>query len=122
MGNLTRDPELKYIPNGSAVTSFSLALNRKYKGSDGEMKEEVEYSKVVAWGKQAESCAKYLVKGSQAFVEGRLKTRSWEAEGGEKKSITEIVATNIQFMSKPESKPKQESDELGPDLDDGVPF
>jgi len=98
MGNLTRDPELKYIPSGSAVGNLSLAMNRKYKGNDGEMKEDVCFVNIVVWGKQAESCNEYLSKGSPLFVEGRLQSRSYETKEGQKRNVLEIVADRVQFL------------------------
>ena len=95
-GNLTRDPEMKALPSGQSVTSMSLATNRTYKDKDGKQQEEVEYHNVVVWGKQAESCAKYLTKGSGVLVEGRLQTRNWEKDGV-KQYRTEIVAERVQF-------------------------
>jgi single-strand DNA-binding protein len=100
MGNLTRDPELRYIPNGSAVASFTVACNRTYKLPSGEKKEEVSFIRVVVWGKTAENCSEYLKKGSGVFVEGRLQSRSWEAQDGTKRSMTEVVALNVQFLGR----------------------
>ena len=104
IGNLTRDPELRYIPNGSAVTSFTLAMNRVYKLQTGEKKEEVTFVRVVVWARLAEVCAEYLKKGSPVFVEGRLQSRSWDGPDGQKRNITEVVAMNIQFMGRPGTK------------------
>lgn len=98
IGNLTRDPELRYVPSGSAVTSFTLAMNRVYKLQSGEKKEETTFIRVVVWGRQAELCGEYLTKGSPAFVEGRLQSRSWDGPDGQKRSTVEVVATNIQFL------------------------
>ncbi|MBI3316793.1 MAG: single-stranded DNA-binding protein [Candidatus Omnitrophica bacterium] len=98
MGNLTRDPELRYIPSGQAVTSFTLAVNRAYASQSGEKKEEVSFIRVVVWGRLGEVCNEYLKKGSPAFVEGRLQTRSWEAQDGSKRSTTEVVAQSVQFL------------------------
>jgi single-strand DNA-binding protein len=98
IGNLTRDPELRYIPSGSAVTSFTLAVNRVYKLQTGEKKEEVTFIRVVVWAKMAEVCAEYLKKGSPVFVEGRLQSRSWDGPDGQKRNTTEVVASNVQFM------------------------
>lgn len=95
-GNLTRDPEMKALPSGSNVTSMSIATNRVYNDKDGNRQEEVEYHNIVVFGKQAENCAKYLLKGSSAYVEGRLQTRSWDKDG-QKMYRTEIVADNVQF-------------------------
>ena len=99
MGNLTRDPELRYIPSGQAVTSFSVAVNRAYNSQSGEKKEEVSFIRVVAWAKLAENCNEYLKKGSPVFVEGRLQSRSWEAQDGTKRSTMEVVAQTVQFLS-----------------------
>ena len=95
-GNLTRDPELKSLPSGMQVCSFSLATNRVYNDRDGNRQEQADYHNIVVFGKQGENCAKYLTKGSGAFVEGRLQTRSWEADG-HKNYRTEIVADRVQF-------------------------
>ncbi len=98
IGNLTRDPELRYIPSGSAVTSFTLAMNRVYKSQTGEKKEEVSFVKVVVWGRLAEVCNDYLKKGRPVFVEGRLQSRNWEAADGQKRSALEVVAMGVQFL------------------------
>lgn len=98
IGNLTRDPELRYIPNGSAVASFTLAMNRVYKLQTGEKKEETSFVRVVVWGRMAEVCGEYLTKGSPAFVEGRLQSRSWDAPDGQKRSTIEVIAMNVQFL------------------------
>lgn len=100
IGNLTRDPELRYIPSGSAVASFTVASNRVYKSQTGEKKEEVSFIKVVVWGRMAETCNEYLKKGSPVFVEGRLQSRSWDGPDGQKRSATEVVALNVQFLSR----------------------
>ena len=98
MGNLTRDPELRYTPNGAAVASFTVAMNRVYKLPSGEKKEEVSFIRVVSWGRQAETCNEFLKKGSPVFVEGRLQSRSWDGPDGQKRNATEVVALNIQFL------------------------
>ncbi len=95
-GNLTRDPELKALPSGGQVCNFSIATNRVYKKADGSKAEEVEFHNVVVYGRTAEICGQYLRKGSSAYIEGRLKTRSWEGEKG-KQYRTEIVAETVQF-------------------------
>ena len=99
IGNLTRDPELRYIPSGSAVTTFTVAANRVYI-QQGEKKEEVSYIKVVVWAKMAETCGEYLSKGSPVFVEGRIQSRSWETPQGEKRSAVEVIAERVQFLGK----------------------
>ena len=95
-GNLTRDPELRALPSGAQVCSFSIATNRTYKKADGTKAEEVEFHNIVVFGRQAENCAQYLKKGSTAYVEGRIKTRSWEKDGV-KHYKTEINADTVQF-------------------------
>lgn len=100
MGNLTRDPELRYIPSGQPVTSFSIAVNRVYLSQTGEKKEEVSFIRCVVWGKRAEVCNEYLKKGSPVFVEGRLQSRSWDAQDGTKRSTIEVIAQNVQFLNK----------------------
>ena len=100
MGNLTRDPELRYLPSGQAVTNFSVAVNRTYMSQSGEKKEEVSFIRVVVWARMAEVCNEYLKKGSPVFVEGRLQSRSWDAPDGTKRSTIEVVAQNVQFLSR----------------------
>lgn len=100
MGNLTRDPELRYIPSGQGVTTFTIAVNRVYNSQSGEKKEEVSFIRVVVWGKMAENCNEYLKKGSPVFVEGRLQSRTWDAQDGTKRSTIEVVAQSVQFLSR----------------------
>jgi len=97
MGNLTRDPELRTTPNGQSVCSFSLALNRSYKGADGNWQEATDYIDVVAWGPLGERVAQYLNKGRPALVNGRIQSRSWEQEGV-KRSKVEVVAQDVTFL------------------------
>jgi len=97
MGNLTRDPELRSTPNGQSVCSFSLALNRSYKGSDGNWQEVTDYVDCVAWGPLGERVAQYLQKGRPCLVNGRLQSRSWEQEG-QKRSKIEVVANDVTFL------------------------
>jgi len=99
IGNLTRDPELKSLPSGVKVTSFSLATNRVWM-KDGVKQESADFHNIVVFGRQAETSAQYLKKGSQALVEGRMQTRSWEASDGQKKYRTEVVADRVQFGSR----------------------
>lgn len=98
-GNLTRDPEMKALPSGMNVTSFSLATNRRYKDRDGNYQDAADYHNVVVFGRQAETTAQYLKKGSSAYVEGRLQTRSWDKDGV-KQYRTEIIAERVQFGPK----------------------
>ncbi len=97
IGNLTRDPEIKALPSGTKVASFSLATNRVYKDKDGVRQENVDYHNIVAFARLGELCGQYLKKGAQAFVEGRMQTRSWDAPDGSKKYRTEVIADNVQF-------------------------
>jgi len=117
IGNLTRDPELRYLPSGQAVATFTVAVNRVYKDNAGERKEEVSFIRVVTWARRAEVCNEYLKKGSPAFVEGRLQSRSWEAKDGTKRNTIEVIAQNVQFLgrgggqaqSKPSAKTPEET-------------
>ncbi|NOZ69809.1 MAG: single-stranded DNA-binding protein [Deferribacteres bacterium] len=99
MGNLTRDPELRYTPQGTSVCNFGIAVNRKYKQAD-EVKEDVTFINVVVFGKQADTCGQYLNRGSAVLVEGRLQERRWETEEGQKRSRHEVVAQNVRFLSR----------------------
>ena len=97
VGNLTKDPEIRYIPSGTAVGDFSMAINRKYKGSDGNVQEETCFVDITVWGRQAETCGEYLRKGSSVLVEGRLKLDRWEKDG-QKHSRLSVVADRTQFL------------------------
>jgi len=99
VGNLTKDPELKFIPSGQAVCNLRMAMNRKWKAANGEWKDESTFVGVVVWGKSGEACGEYLKKGSPVLVEGRLQSRSWETEDGQKRSILEVVSERVQFLS-----------------------
>ncbi|MFA5150207.1 MAG: single-stranded DNA-binding protein [Candidatus Omnitrophota bacterium] len=98
MGNLTKDPELRYTPQGAAVANLRMAVNRRYRDKNQELKEEVCFITAVVWNKQAETCNQYLHKGSSLFVEGRLQSRSWEDNTGAKRSVIEVRAERVQFM------------------------
>ncbi len=98
MGNLTKDPELRYTPQGIAVVNLRMAVNRKYRDRNQENKEETCFITAVVWDKQAETCNQYLRKGSGLFVEGRLQSRSWEDQQGQKRSVIEVRAERVQFM------------------------
>lgn len=95
IGNLTRDPELRYTPQGTAVCTFSIATNRQWKTESGDQKDEAEFHRIVAWDKLAEICSKMLKKGSRTFVEGRLQTRSWQGQDGNQRTTTEIVISDM---------------------------
>lgn len=100
IGNLGSDPELKYTPNGIAVASFSLATNERRQDKDGNYKDHTEWHKIVAWRKLAETVGEYLKKGSQVYIEGKIQTRSWEDQNGNKRYQTEIVAQNLQMLGR----------------------
>lgn len=105
IGNLTRPPELRYTPSGTAVADVRLAVNRNYTTQSGEKREDTCFLTVVVWGKQAESCGEYLDKGSPILVEGRLQTREWEGKDGQKRTVIEVVADRVQFMGRGKSAP-----------------
>ncbi len=100
IGNLGRDPEMRYTPSGKPVTSFSVAVSRSWVKPEGERTETTDWFNVVAWGRLAEICSQYLTKGSMVYVEGRLETRSWEAENGQKHFRTEVVASDVNILDK----------------------
>lgn len=110
IGNLTRDPELRYTPGGTAVANLGLAVNRRFKDSSGELKEEVCFLTVTVWDKQAEACCQYLEKGRPVFVEGVLQSRFWETSDGQKRSAIDVRAERVQFLgSYGGAKPKEEN-------------
>jgi len=104
LGNLTRDPEFRYTPNGQAVCSFSVATNRRWTTAEGQQQENVQFHNIVAWGKLAEICNKILYKGRKALVVGRLQTRNWEGQDGVKRYTTEIVADHISATGAPKAQ------------------
>jgi len=106
IGNLTKDPELRYIPSGTAVVNLRLATNRRFKDRNGEAKEEACFLTVVVWNKQAETCNQYLHKGSPVFIEGRLQSRSWEDNSGQKRNVLEVRAERVQFLGVPSQSSK----------------
>ncbi|MFA5388713.1 MAG: single-stranded DNA-binding protein [Candidatus Omnitrophota bacterium] len=114
IGNLTRDPELRYVPSGAPVTTFGLAANRTYMTQHGDKKDEVCFVRVVVFGKQAESCSQYLTKGRPVFVEGRLQYRAWEQDG-QKRSTLDIVAERVQFLGSPAKQGSAAGQEEMPD-------
>lgn len=130
IGNLTRAPELRYTPSGTAVADVRLAINRSYTTQAGERRDETHFLTVVVWGRQAETCSEYLDKGSPIFVEGRLQTRDWETKDGQKRNVVEVVAERVQFMGRTKQQvavPAAPSAEpLGADdtghAEDDVPF
>jgi single-strand DNA-binding protein len=113
IGNLGRDPEMRYTPSGKPVTSFSLAVNRNWVSADGERRDETEWFNVVAWGSLAEICNQHLSKGQKVYVEGRLQTRSWEDENGQKHFRTEVVANEMVILTgRPEQLESLNSTEI----------
>jgi len=99
IGNLGSDPELRYTQSGQPVANFNIATNERWTDKSGQQQERTEWHKIVVWGKQAENCEKYLSKGRQVYVEGRIQTRDWEDRDGNKRYTTEIVAQTVQFLS-----------------------
>jgi len=108
LGNVTKDPELRNTPNGQPVISFSVATNRQWKGNDGQIQKATEFHNIVAWGKLAEICNQILYKGRKIMVVGRLQTRSWEGQDGNKRYTTEIVASDVVATGSPRSQGEQE--------------
>lgn len=103
IGNLTKDPELRYTPQGFAVANLRMAINTRFKDKKGELKSDTCFINVVVWGQLAETCNQYLHKGRAAFIEGRLQSRSWQDQEGKTKSVIEIRADRVQFLSPPSS-------------------
>ena len=122
IGRLTRDPEMRYTPSGQPVTSFSIATNRYGAGDGGDRREFTDYHNIVAWniGKRtlAEIVAQYTRKGSLVYVEGRLQTRSWEGQDGQKRRTTEVVANDVQFLDSRSSGGGMAAEEMPPPPDD----
>lgn len=108
LGNLTKDPEFKYIPSGQAVASFSVATNRRWTTQDGNQQESTQFHNIVAWGKLAEICNKILYKGRKVLVVGRLQTRNWEGQDGVKRYTTEIVADHVSATGSPKNPGENE--------------
>ena len=107
IGNLGRDPEMRYTPNGQAVTQFTVAVNRNFRGQDGEWQEETEWFRVVAWGQTGERAAEHLRKGGKVYVEGRIQTRQWEDQTGQKRYTTELIADRVTNL---ERRPREDGD------------
>jgi single-strand DNA-binding protein len=113
IGNVGRDPEMKYTPSGQAVTSFSVASNHKYKTASGEQREDVEWFNCQAWGKLAEITNQYITKGQQVYVEGRLKSRTYQAQNGETRFSNDVTVSEVQFLGKPKADDGQGSQGQG---------
>jgi len=136
LGNLTRDPEMRYTPSGNPVTSFGVATNRSWKTQDGSVREESEFHNIVAWNKLAELCSQLLQKGTRVYIQGRLQTRSWDDTSGVKHYKTEIIADDMvvlerarqmgsseETMPQPEKKQEQAEGELKEDVSsEEIPF
>lgn len=134
IGNLTAYPEIRTMPNGEQVANFSIALNEKYKAKDGNIVENVEYVRIVLYRRLAEIAGQYLTKGSQVYIEGRLKTRKWQDSNGQDRYTTEIQGDNLQMLGGRQDEPKQAKSskakpeplsamsEQGDDFSDGIPF
>jgi single-strand DNA-binding protein len=134
VGNLGKDPELRYTPSGTAVCTFSLATTDRFKNKQGEQQERTEWHNIVVWAGLAEICGKYLTKGKQIYIEGRIQNRSYDDRDGNKRYITEIVANEMQMLgrageqggdgrsSTPVEKPSQDSQEPPFNPDDDIPF
>jgi single-strand DNA-binding protein len=115
IGNVGSDPEMRYTPNGKAVTSFRMATNYRYVGPDGERKEETEWFRVSVWGKQAESCNQFLSKGRRVYVEGRLHSRNWEGQDGQMRTSLEVSANRVIFLDRAAPASLPEEGELEPE-------
>jgi single-strand DNA-binding protein len=133
IGNLGRDPEIRYTPGGQAVTNFSLATGESFTTRDGKREERTEWHRIVVWGKTAENCAQYLAKGRTVYIEGRIQTREWEDKEGQKRRTTEVVAQTVQFLGGPRGSgggPGREqpggfegpAEEAPPPAGDDIPF
>lgn len=123
IGNLGADPDLRYIPSGAAVCEMRLATNESWKDKAGQKQERTEWHRIVVWGQRAELCAQYLSKGRQVYIEGRLRTRSWEDRDGNTRYTTEIVATDVQFLGSPgRQTPLPAPEDDGVDGDTGQEF
>jgi single-strand DNA-binding protein len=135
IGNLGKDPEVRFTPSGAAVANFNIATNESWTDKSGQKQERTEWHRIVVWGKLAELCGEYLKKGRQCYVEGRLQTREWTDKEGKKNYTTEIVAQTVQFLGgggpgradgAPVGSPRQDfgggpPDEMGPPMGLGAP-
>ncbi len=125
IGHLGKDPEMRYTPSGRAVTTFNVAVSRSWNSSDGERRSETEWFKVVSWGNLAEICNKYLTKGQQVYIEGRLQTRRWEDKDGNPRKSVEVVANEMTMLGdrRDKSQSNDSFEDAPPDIDeDEFPF
>ena len=120
IGNLGKDPEVRFTPGGQAVANFNIATNESWTDKQGQKQERTEWHRIVVWGKQAELCGEYLAKGRQCYIEGRLQTREWTDKEGKKNYTTEVVAQHVQFLggrgdsAGPRSRPQNGTQDYGP--------
>ena len=135
IGRLGQKPEHKVIPSGSEVANFSVATSESWKDKNGQKQEKTEWHRVIVWGKMAGVCSKYLDKGSSVYIEGKLQTRSWQDKDGATKYVTEVLASNVQFLGAPKSQQGQSNngyeppsagggfnDSFPPQADEDIPF
>lgn len=125
IGHLGADPELRYTPSGTPVANFRVATTERWVNKQGERSENTEWHRVVAWGKLGEFCGQYLSKGKQVYIEGKLRTRSWEGRDGNKRWTTEIVAQKLQLLGRPEATTAATEETVPPEevpFDDDIPF
>ena len=127
IGNLGRDPELRYTPSGQAVASFSMATTERWKDKSGQMTERTEWHNIVCWGRNAEVASQYLKKGSPVYIEGRIQNRTYDDKDGNRRYISEVVARRLQMLSRKGESAESPSDvppepENVPETDDDLPF
>jgi len=128
IGNLGADPELRYTPSGTPVVTFRMATTERWRDKEGNLQDHTEWHRIVAWGKLAETCGEWLKKGSQVYIEGRLRTRSWEDRNGNRRYTTEIRADTLRMLGRreeaiPEPPPLEEPpEELTPEGEEDLPF
>ena len=131
IGNLGKDPELRYTPSGQAVASFSIATTRKWRDNEGQSQEQTEWHNIIVWGKQAENANEYLQKGRSVYIEGRIQNRSYEDKDGNKRYISEVVAQTVQYLgskgdqSNTNKRSQQQPSDTPPEVssdDDDLPF
>lgn len=122
IGNVGADPEMRFTPNGNPVTSFPVATNHVYTAPNGERKQETEWFTVVAWNRLAENCNQYLTKGQRVYAEGRLHTRTWEGQDGQKHSRIEIIANRVLFLDRQQVAPLPGGEEAPVEAEEDFPF
>jgi len=122
LGRLGRDPEMRYTPQGTPVTTMSVATDRRWTSAEGEPQQETTWFRVVAWGKQAETCNQYLEKGRLVLVEGRMRSRQWEDQQGQTRRTWELVADRVQFLPRGVGRPSEIGPEEIPPEEEGIPF